>query len=209
MRANPVPPLVLFAAAYVGATMALTQESIVLAAVALGITQVAAALLWARRPEIVRRRLREKAPPRLAAAEAGSQRDQGWRLTAALVEHGRSETPRPLCEPAGPAFDATEEAQDASALTFWAIADSGSGAAVEIFRSRVLAETVMADAAVREPAAAARLSVVRLDFAALGGMSASGGSAQRRGLAPAGSSDRPGGSALPALPSGWIIRPGA
>ncbi|MDX6644361.1 MAG: hypothetical protein QOK40_88 [Miltoncostaeaceae bacterium] len=204
-----MPPLALFAAAYLGATLALTQESMVLAGVALGLAQVAALLLLARRPDLVRRRLRAKAPPALAAAEAGSQRARGWRLTSALVEHGRSETSRPLCEAAGPALQASREEGDWSPLTFWAISDGSSGAAVEIFRSRVLAETVMADAAAREPAAASRLSLVRLDFAALAGISADGGSAQRSGLTRAGRSVGAGGSAAPAPPPEWIIRPGA
>ena len=47
-----------------------------------------------------------------------------------------------------------------------------------------------------------------LDFAVLAGMSEDGGSA-RSGLARAGRSDRPGGSAVPALPGEWIIRPEA
>jgi hypothetical protein len=206
MRANPVPPLALFAAAYIGATMALTQESIVLAAVALGVTQVAAALLWARRPELVRRRLRAAAPPRLAEADAGSRRDQGWRLTSALVDQGRSEAPLPLCEPAGPGPEGPEPSPEGGALTFWAIADTAAGVAVEIFRSRTLAETVLADAAARDATAPSRLGVIRLDFASLAGISADGGAVQSSGLAKAGKGS--GGGDVLALADGWIIRPG-
>jgi len=206
MRANPVPPLALFAAAYIGATMALTQESLLLAALALGLTQVAAALLWARRPELVRRRLRAAAPPRLAEADAGSRRDRGWRLTSALVEQGRSEAPLPMCEPAGAGPEGPEPAPEGSGLTFWAITDTGSGTAVEIFRSRTLAETVLADAAARDAMADSRLGLVRLDFAALAGISADGGSVHSRGLAKAGKGA--GGRDVLALADGWIIRPG-
>jgi hypothetical protein len=210
MRTNPMPPLVLFAAAYLGATLALTQESILLAAVALGFTQVAAALLLARRPALVRQRLLAQAPPRLAEASAGSPRDRGWRLTGALVEHGRTEMPRPLCEPAGAAIEAADEAAGSGPLVFWAVAHEGTGAAVEIFHSRVVAEAALADALARNPAAAAGLSVVRLDFAALAGISAEGGSAQRTGLArPAHAGARAGRASGPAWPAEWIYRTGS
>jgi hypothetical protein len=209
MRSNPVPPLALFAAAYIGATLALTQESLLLAGCALGLTQVAAALLLWRRPALVRERLRAAAPPRLPAPGEGTGRGQEWRRTAALVEHGREETPRPLCEPAGSGLPPADLGADAGALVFWAVTDPNAGAAVEIFRSRSVAEAALGDVAAREPAATAGLSVVRIDFAALAGMSADGGSYRRAALSRAGGAGGQGGEPVMTQPPDWLYRRGA
>jgi hypothetical protein len=161
----------LFAVSYLAAAAALSAGWVTLFVIALCVSQSIAVTLLVLRPARIRARMRRDAPRPLATAAArcpsiSAERSRTWAISGALVEEARLVRPIPASEPAGGADEAAEADGD-GAMTFWGLVDAESQTAVEIFRSRVEAQVILADAIARDPARRRELSVVALDLGAL------------------------------------------
>jgi hypothetical protein len=164
-----IASLSLFTVAYLGAAVALSAGWVTMFVLALCVSQSAAVGLFLYRPGTLRARMQRDATCPLATAAAPcptmtTERARAWIITGAVVDEARHILPVPPSEPAG---GETGETNADDSLTFWGLVDSESQTAVEVLRSRVEAEMILAEAIGRSPGRRHTLSVAAIDLGAL------------------------------------------